>query len=160
VAATVPPAAEGEPAWIVLTVCTLVGIITAYAGGELTPHVRRGMNGLAVRIVAAARAGEDSRFRALFIGAVSIHAAAGFALGVVGFLSGQWLLALYFGPFAGAGVNSGIVQSTDALLSGLWPALLGVGAAVIGARFVNRKSVPVVLLIAVVSGGASWLWLN
>ncbi len=158
-AARIPPASSGDPAWIVLTIATFIGIITAHFGAEVTPLVRRIMNGFAPRVIAAAQAGNSQRFRNIFAEAVAVHALAGFLFTALAFLIGKWIFALYLGHFALAGLNPALIDQTDALLSGLWPGLLGVGVAVLIGRFVKRENISWFGAAAAVGILAGWLWL-
>jgi PTS system mannose-specific IIC component len=158
-AAQIPLAATGSPAWIVLTICAFIGILTALAGAELTPQVRRLLGGLADRVQSAAREGQPGRFAALFAGAIGLHAAAGFLLTGIAFLIGRQILTLYLGDFSSGGISSAIVGQTDTLLSSLWPAFLGAGVAVIAARFVRRATTKWFVAVAFAGVAAGWLCL-
>ena len=153
-AARVPPLESGEPAWVVLAVAALIGIAAAQLGGEVTPVVRKVMSRYAPRVVDAAAGGHNGRFRILFGGAILIHAITGFTFTLLMFLGGTWLFSLYTGTFSAGGISSAVAGSTDSLLSGIWPALLGAGVAVIVRQFVSRRHlvwfvVPALLFFAV-----------
>ena len=157
-ACRVPPLENGEPAWVVLAVAALVGILTSQMGSEVTPLVRKVLNGYAPRVVRAAEAGQIGRFRVLFGGAILFHALAGFALTWIAFAAGKWIFSLYTGSFSAAGISSAVVDSTDTLLSGIWPALLGAGVAVIVRQFVRKRHVLWFAAPAAVSFAAMWIW--
>ncbi len=158
-AARIAPSAAGLPAWITLLTAAAVGIITAHAGSEVTPLVRRFLSGYCERVVAAAQAGKRAAFALLFGGAIGVHALAGFLLTLIAFLAGKWVLSLYLGDFATAGINPALVARTDELLSGLWPGLLGAGVAVIVGRFVRRSSFGWFAGAALAGVALGWLWL-
>jgi len=144
--------ANGLPSWIVLASAALIGLVAAYLGAEVTTQVRRIMTTQAARIVEAARAGDVNKFRLWFAGAVGIHAAAGFLFTVVLFAAGRALLRV--------GLNSRVIPSSwETALSGLWPGLLGVGAAVIAARLVTKKMWPAFAIPLVLILLAGWRWL-
>ena len=157
-AAQIPPLANGEPAWIVLSVAALVGIITAQLGSHVTPLVRKIMSKYTPKVVEAAAAGNAARFRLLFGGAIGIHAAAGFVLTLVAFVGGKWVFSLYTGDFSTAGVSGAVVESTDDLLSGIWPAILGAGAAVIAYQFTRKRNAGWFALATTVFLLVGWLW--
>ncbi len=159
-AARIPPLENGEPAWIVMSVAALVGIITAQFGSHVTSLVRKVMNELAPHVVSAAAAGNVVRFRLLFGAGIAIHACAGFALTLLAFSVGKWIFSLYTGDFSTAGVSRAVVDSTDNLLSGIWPALLGAGAAVITYQFTRKRHIGWYLLSFAVFLSAGWLWLS
>ena len=157
-AARIPPLANGEPAWIVLAVAAFVGILTAQFGSYVTPLVRKIMNSYAPRVVAAASAGNVGQFRLLFAGGIGIHAVTGFVFTLIAFLAGKWICSLYTGDFSTAGVSGAVVQSTDTLLSGIWPALLGAGVAVITWQFTRKHLWKWFAASTVVFFVAGWLW--
>lgn len=157
-AARIPPLHNGEPAWIVLTVAAFVGILTAQFGSYVTPQVRRIMNNYAPRVVAAASAGNNVKFRVLIAGGIGIHAVAGSLFALISFLAGKWIFALYTGSFSTAGVSEAVVQSTDALLSGIWPALLGAGVAVIAWQFTRKKMWTWFATSALLFLVMGWIW--
>lgn len=128
IAVQTPPLAAGFN-WSVLTAAALTGILTAHFGAEATLAVRKLLTSLAPQVVAAAVAGETARFARLFWGAIGLHAAAGFALTAAGYLLGLEIILPLWSKLFAAG---------SAPLAGLWPGLLGVGAAVIISRFVRR----------------------
>jgi hypothetical protein len=111
-------------------------------------------------VVDAAKAGLRTRFALLFAGAIGIHAMAGFGLTLAAFLAGWWLITLYFGNLAQAGISTAIVAQTDELFSALWPGLLGAGVAVIVGIFVHRANVIWFLLTAIVALAVGWKWLS
>ncbi len=144
VAARIPAASTGDPAWIVLVIATLTGILTAHAGGDLTPFIRRIMTRYGQRFMVAVADQRTADARWLLLVAVGIHAAAGLLLTLGGYFIGIFVSRLYLGNFATAGVSISIAEVTDPSLSGLWPALMGAGAAVVFLRFVTKRR---------------WLWL-
>jgi mannose/fructose/N-acetylgalactosamine-specific phosphotransferase system component IIC len=158
-ATRIPPVPDGSPAWLVLTLAAVVGVLTAQAGAEITPQVRRILNRFAERVVEAARAGARGRFMRLFLGAIGIHALAGLLLSGIAFLIGKAVFAFYLGDFAVAGISPALRAQTDIILAALWPALLGAGVAVIAARFVRRASIKWFLLAAMICIVGGWLWL-
>jgi mannose PTS system EIIC component len=158
-AARVAPTASGLPAWLTLFAAAAVGIITAHVGSEVTPLVRRFLTGYCERVLAAAQDGRRAAFSLLFAGAIGTHALAGFLLTLIAFFAGKWILALYLGDFATAGVSPALVEHADELLSGLWPGLLGAGVAVIVGRFVHRASFRWFAGAAIVGVALGWLWL-
>jgi len=158
-AARIPPAPSGNPAWIALTLAALVGIFVAQIGSEITPLVRKFLIRYSERVVAAARSQNRTRFSMLFAGAIGIHLLAGFVLTMAAFLAGKWIMALYLGGFSHFGLSSSLIAETDALFSGLWPAMLGAGVAVIFARFVHRANVGWFALTCAVGLGVGCLWL-
>jgi mannose/fructose/N-acetylgalactosamine-specific phosphotransferase system component IIC len=116
-----------ELLWMALFPAILIGLITAYAGTELTAGVRRLMAHVEPRVVAAAERGDHAKFSVLFAGAVGIHALAGFVLTAVGLGVGAMILSAAKG------------HVTPALFRGMeWP-LLGIGAAVVVRHFVRRE---------------------
>ncbi len=155
-----PPLENGEPAWIVMSVAALIGVITAQFGSHVTSLVRKVMSELAPRVVSAAAAGNAARFRLLFGAGIAIHAFAGFALTFVAFSAGKWLFSLYTGDFSTAGVSKAVVESTDGLLSGIWPALLGAGAAVMTYQFTRKRHLRWYLISFSAFFGMGWLWLS
>lgn len=157
-AAGIPPLENGEPAWIVLAVAALIGILAAQLGGEVTPLVRKVMNNYAPRVVQAAEEGKAGKFRVLFGGAVAIQAAAGFLFTLAMFLAGKWIFSLYTGNFSAAGVSGAVVGSTDTLLSGIWPALLGASVAVVVREFVHKRHLAWFAIPAICFFIAGWLW--
>jgi len=159
VAAGIPAAENGQPAWIVLTLATVVGILTAHLGSEVTPLVRKLMSRYSPQVVKAAQEGRRRRFALLYFGAVGIHAGAGFLLTALAFLVGKWIFALYLGPFAALGLSEALVAQTDRMLSGIWPALLGAGAAIVAGRFVQRVSAKWFVLSLAAGLGVGWLCL-
>jgi mannose/fructose/N-acetylgalactosamine-specific phosphotransferase system component IIC len=158
-AVRVAPAANGLPAWITLLTATVVGILTAHAGSDVTPLVRRFLVKYCDRVVATAQSGRRAAFTWLFAGAVGVHFLAGFLLTLLAFIAGRWILSLYLGDFATGGVSTAIVTRTDSLLSGLWPGLLGAGVAVVIGRFVKRSSYAWFAGAAALGAAAGWLWL-
>jgi mannose/fructose/N-acetylgalactosamine-specific phosphotransferase system component IIC len=116
-----------ELPWLVLSLAVLVGVITAYAGAELTGFVRRLMARIEPRVLTAAEEGNKARFSVLFAGAVGIHALAGFFLTAAGLLAGKFILSA---------VNS---YAARTLFRGIEPATLGIGAAVIVLHFARRE---------------------
>ena len=121
------PAGGSELPWLALSLAILIGVIIAYAGAELTVLVRRLMVGFAPRVTAAAEAGDNTRFSLLFAGAVGIHALAGLLLTAAGLLVGSILLT---------NVNGGAMPQ---VFRGIWPLMLGAGAAVVVSRFARRE---------------------
>jgi len=121
------PAGGSELPWLALSLAILIGVIIAYAGAELTVLVRRLMVGFAPRVTAAAEAGDNTRFSLLFAGAVGIHALAGLLLTAAGLLVGSILLK---------NVNGGAMPQ---VFRGIWPLMLGAGAAVVVSRFARRE---------------------
>jgi mannose/fructose/N-acetylgalactosamine-specific phosphotransferase system component IIC len=119
-------AGRSELPWLALTLAILIGVVVAYAGSEVTVLVRRLMVGYAPRVVAAAEAGDNTRFSLLFAGAVCIHALAGLLLTAAGLLAGSLILKTVSGSAA------------QEIFRGVWPLMLGAGAAVIVSRFVRR----------------------
>jgi mannose/fructose/N-acetylgalactosamine-specific phosphotransferase system component IIC len=158
VAVQVPPLRTGEPAWLVIFLGVLVGVLVAQLGKELTPTVRRVMNGYAPRILSAAMAGRSARFSVLYVGAIGINAVAGFAFTGLCFLAGKWILSFYVGHLASGGLSVALAELTDNLLSGLWPGLLGVGVAVFAHRFLRKSNLAFFAVSAAIVGGA-WLCL-
>jgi hypothetical protein len=136
-----------------------VGILTAHLGSEVTPLVRKLMSRYSPRAVAAAENGQRRRFALLYFGAVGIHAGAGFLMTALGYLVGRWIFALYLGPLAAFGLGETLVAQTDQALSGIWPALLGAGAAIIAGRFVQRTSAKWFVMSLVAGLGVGWLCL-
>lgn len=116
-----------ELPWLALTLAITVGIVVAYTGAEVTVIVRRMMTTLAPQIATAAEAGDGARFRLRFWGALGVHAAAGLLLSALGLVVGYRVLGL-----------SRLVDAN--IFSGIWPAMLGIGAAVIISRFVKRSN--------------------
>jgi mannose/fructose/N-acetylgalactosamine-specific phosphotransferase system component IIC len=157
-ASQVPPSISGEPAWVVLTAAALVGIITAQFGSHVTPLVRKVMNLYVPQVVESAANGRAGKFRVLFAGAIAIHALAGFVLTLAAFVGGMWILSLYTGNFSSAGVSRAVVESTDALLSGIWPAMLGAGVAVIAFQFVRKRHVAWFALSGALFFALGWVW--
>ena len=157
-AARIPASGNGEPAWVVLAVAAFIGIVAAQIGGEMTPLVRKLMDRYAPRVVAAAEAGRTGMFRLLFAGAIAVHAAAGFFFTLIVFFAGQWVFSLYTGSFSAAGVSRAVVGSTDVLLSGIWPAMLGAGVAVIARQFVVKRHLAWFLAPTLIAFLTVWLW--
>lgn len=120
------PAGGNELPWLALTLAILIGVVVAYAGLELTVLVRRLMVGYAPRVTAAAEAGDNPRFALLFAGAIGIHALAGLLLTATGLLAGSMILK---------SANGAAAQE---IFRGIWPLMLGAGAAVIVSRFARR----------------------
>jgi len=158
-AAQTAPSVGGEPAWIVLAVAAAMGILTAHFGADVTMLVRKIMSGYAPKVMLAAEQGRSVRFSFLFAGAIGLHAAAGAALTMLALWIGSWVLSLYVGAFAQAGISAALVAQTDRLLRGLWPALLGVGAMVLARQFVKRSTVLWFALAATTGAAVGWLWI-
>jgi len=129
-----------------LTLAILVGVVTAYAGAKLTAMVRQTLTTLTPRIVAAAEAGNAARFRLWFARALVVHAIGGFVLTAAGLAVGYWLLRIT--PAIDAG-----------LFSGIGPAMLGIGTAIIISRFVRPANLGWFLAALAVGLGGGWLWL-
>jgi mannose/fructose/N-acetylgalactosamine-specific phosphotransferase system component IIC len=140
-------AAGNELPWFAFTLAILIGLIIAYAGAEVTAFVRRLMVGYAPRVVTAAEAGDNARFSLLFAGAVGIHALAGLLLTAAGLLVGSILLK---------SVNGGAAQE---VFHGIWPVMLGAGAAVVVSRFVKRGRLRWFYAALALGVGGGWLWL-
>jgi len=132
-----PSEVTGEPAWIVLLLCTGLGLIFAHLGREVAPLVRRTMNGVAEKYVQTFSEG-GSGGRWIFT-ALGVHVLAGGAFTLLGVAAGHFLLRLYFGEFYALGPGEAVVNSTDLLCSGVWPSLLGVGSAAAMIQLVARK---------------------
>jgi mannose PTS system EIIC component len=158
-AARIAPTPTGEPAWIALAAAAVLGILTAMLGAEVTPKVRRVFATYAPRVVEAAKRGQRLRFTTLFLGAMGIHAAAGFLTALAAYEIGWKLLTIAFGDLAVAGVSVAIVARTNDLAASIWPGLLGAGVAVIVGRFVRRPLAAWFAVVAVVVAAAGWLWL-
>jgi mannose/fructose/N-acetylgalactosamine-specific phosphotransferase system component IIC len=136
-----------ELPWLALTLAILIGVVIAYAGAEVTALVRRLMVGYAPRVTAAAEAGDNVRFSFLFAGAVGIHALAGLLLTAAGLLAGNIVLKI---------VNGGAAPE---LFRGVWPIMLGAGAAVVVSRFAKRGRLRWFLGALALGLGGGWLWL-
>lgn len=134
-----------ELSWFVLTLSAAAGIAVAYAGAEATAAVRRIMNNITPRIIAAAEAGDAARFHLQFGSALCVHAAAGLLLTTAGLAVGTGLLKI-----------APTIPSD--LFSGIRPALLGIGAAVIVSRFVKRANNGWFWAALAVGLGGGWLW--
>jgi len=158
-ACRIPPTSTGYPAWITLTLAAFVGILVSQFGANVTPIVRKFLIKYSDRVVAAAQAGLRARFSLLFLGAIGIHLLAGFLLTGVAFVAGKWVMSLYLGNLARFGLSTALVAQTDTLFSGLWPAMIGAGVAVIAGRFVHRASFGWFALTAALGIGVGWLWL-
>jgi len=141
------PAGGSELPWLALSLAILIGVIIAYAGAELTVLVRRLMVGFAPRVTAAAEAGDNTRFSLLFAGAVGIHALAGLLLTAAGLLVGSILLK---------NVNGGAAQE---FFRGIWPLMLGAGAAVVVSRFARRERLRWFYVALALGLGGGWLCL-
>ena len=140
-------AGGNELPWFALTLAILIGVIIACAGAEVTVLVRRLMVGYAPRVTAAAEAGDNVRFSLLFAGAVGIHALAGLLLTAAGLLAGYIILKF---------VNGGAAAE---VFRGVWPLMLGAGAAVIVSRFARRERLRWFYLALALGLGGGWLWL-
>lgn len=136
-ASVAPSEVTGEPAWIVLLLCTALGLIFSHLGRELAPIVRKLMNSFAEQFVNACARGESGSKWTL--AALGTHVGAGFLFTLVGVVCGHFLLMLYFGRFYALGPGEQVVQATDSLCSSLWPGLLGAGAAAAMIQLVSRK---------------------
>lgn len=124
----------------------MIAIATAYAGAEVTVFVRRTMIPVSLRAVQAAESGNGARFYSLFAGAIGIHAVAGLVLTTGGLAAGALLLSI-----------SRHWINLDSF-SHHWPALFGVGAAVIVSRFVKRTNLGWFLAATAVAFGGTLLW--
>jgi mannose/fructose/N-acetylgalactosamine-specific phosphotransferase system component IIC len=158
-AAFVPPQSNGEPAWIVLALAFAVGLIAAQFGSGLAPFVRRIVGKIVPAYVLAASEGNENRMRALFLRAIAIHVASGFLFSIAFLFGGRQLFRYVLGDFYLAGINDSLAGATDPLLSGLWPAALGAGAAIAILMLLRRAwlvwfAVPAVIIFAV-----SALWI-
>lgn len=132
-----PSEVSGDPAWIVLLLCTALGLIFAHLGREISPVVRKTMNQIAERYVDSIARGESgNRFT---LSALGVHVAAGASLTLLGVVTGHFMLLLYFGKFYSLGPGESVVQATDALCSGMWPGLLGAGSAAAMIQLVSRR---------------------
>lgn len=141
VAASVAPSeVTGEPAWIVLLIAMSLGLVFAHLGRELAPIVRRTMNGVAERYVSDSALGKSGA--AWVLTALGVHVLAGAAFTALGVGTGHVLLRLYFGEFYALGPGPNVVQATDVLCAGIWPSMLGVGAAAALLQLVSRKDWP------------------
>ncbi len=147
-----PSEVTGEPAWIVLLLCTAIGLIFAYIGRELAPIVRKRINGIAARYVDAFAAGQSGGWQVL--AALGVHVTAGAVLTLLGLASGHFLLTLYFGKFYALGPGETIVATSDALCSGLWPSLLGAGCGAAMIQLVSRRDWIWSMLLGVIAGWA------
>ncbi|MCB1059295.1 MAG: PTS sugar transporter subunit IIC [Calditrichaeota bacterium] len=136
-ASVAPSEVTGEPAWIVLLLCTALGLIFAHVGRELAPIVRRTMNGISARFVESYTAGKSGGREIL--AALGVHVLAGASLTLLGVTVGHFVLRLYFGQFYPLGPGESIVTSTDPLCSGMWPGLLGACAAASLLQLVSRR---------------------
>jgi mannose/fructose/N-acetylgalactosamine-specific phosphotransferase system component IIC len=132
--------------WLALALAILMGIITAYAGAELTAFMRRLMTGYAPRLTTAAEAGDHARFSLLFAGAIGIHALAGLLLTAAGLWAGSVLLKA-----AGS-------ASADRF-GGVWPAMLGAGSAVVVSRLSKRGRLGWFCAAFALGLAGGWLWL-
>jgi mannose/fructose/N-acetylgalactosamine-specific phosphotransferase system component IIC len=155
-AARMAPAAGVDPGWSALALAALIGILVAHLGSEVTPLVRRLLGPYCERVVAAAAAGQSARFSRLFAGAVGFHALAGLLLTAVAYLIGKGVLEVVG---RGLALTPAVMEQTERLASGIWPALLGAGMAVIVGRFVRRSTLVWTAAAFGLALGVGWLWL-
>ncbi len=147
-----PSEITGEPAWIVMLLCTALGLIFAHLGRELAPLVRKSMNRVAEAFLAATARDDQMAARGWTLAAFGIHIGAGALFTIVGVTTGHFVLTLYFGEFYALGPGESIVQATDYLCSGMWPGLLGAGAAAAMLQLVSRKDWPLVIVMGCAGG--------
>ncbi|MCC6477168.1 PTS sugar transporter subunit IIC [bacterium] len=153
-----PSGVTGEPAWIVLLLCFALGMIFAQIGREISPFTRRVMIGIADRFVLACAEGREMSLRGWTLAAFGLHAAVGAGFVVIGLLAGRAMLRLYFGEFYALGPGDAIVNSTDNVLSGMWPALLGAGAGAALLQLVSKRDWMKWALVAAVFTGGALIW--
>ncbi|MCB9366048.1 MAG: PTS sugar transporter subunit IIC [Calditrichaeota bacterium] len=149
-----PSAATGDPSWMVMLLCVGLGLVFAHLGRELAPLVRRMMNRVAASYVDACVRHDQSAARGWTLTALGVHVAAGALFTLAGVVAGHFMLRLYFGEFYAAGPGESVVGSTDALCSGVWPGLLGAGAAAAMLQLTARRDWIWVMLV-----GAAGAWL-
>lgn len=151
-ASVAPSEVTGEPSWFVLLLSTAVGLIFAHLGRELAPFVRRSMNGVAEAYLEASVRNDNAAARGWTIAALGIHTVAGFGFALLGVVCGRLLMRLYFGEFYALGPSTSAVEATDVLCSGMWPALLGAGAAAAMLQLVSRRDWIWVIVLGVAGG--------
>jgi mannose/fructose/N-acetylgalactosamine-specific phosphotransferase system component IIC len=159
-AARIPASPDGRPVGIVLAICAFIGILTAQVGSSVTPLVRKFLTGYSTRVVDAAKAEMRTRFAMLFVGAIGVHALAGFLLTLAATIAGWWVLRMYFGELAAAGISRAVIAQTDELFSAIWPGLLGAGVAAVVGRFVHRANTVWFLIIVTAAAVVGWKWLS
>jgi mannose/fructose/N-acetylgalactosamine-specific phosphotransferase system component IIC len=156
-AASVPAQANGNPAWIVIAIAAAVGVITAHFGAEVTLWLRKKLSGPSEKLVKAAQADDALQFSFIFCRIIGFHALVGFIFAFAAYFVGEKLLTLC--AVSLTGVSSALAAETDGILSGIWPALLGIGAAVFARRFFQRATWPWFGLTTIAGIVAGWLWI-
>ncbi|MBK6766341.1 MAG: PTS sugar transporter subunit IIC [bacterium] len=151
-ASVAPSEVTGEPSWFVLLLSTAVGLIFAHLGRELAPLVRRSMNRIAESYVNAAARNDHAAARGWTMAALGIHGAAGFGFTLLGVACGHLVMRLYFGEFYALGPSTSAVEATDIICSGMWPALLGAGAAAAMLQLVTRRNWIWVIVLGLAGG--------
>jgi mannose/fructose/N-acetylgalactosamine-specific phosphotransferase system component IIC len=156
-ACRVPAQDSGNPAWITLLLALLVGLFIAQLGSELAPLVRKLMARVVPNYVLAAESGNNTKVRGWFLAAFGLHVAIGLGFLLLALLAGNFAFRLLLGNFYELGINESLTGATDVLLSGVWPTMLGAGAAIVLLMLVRRKTLPLFVLSAVVIGALSLL---
>jgi mannose/fructose/N-acetylgalactosamine-specific phosphotransferase system component IIC len=159
-ASAVPPQPNGEPAWIVIALALALGVIVAQIGSELAPLVRRVVGKITPSYVAAATHGKASSVRNFFLLAVAIHLLAGFLFSLISLAAGHGLFNYVLGDFYLAGTSESTAAAAGEFLTGLWPALLGAGAAAAVLILVRRATRVTFLVSSVIFLSAGLLWIN
>lgn len=147
-----PSEVSGDPSWMVMLLCTGLGLVLAHAGRELAPAVRKVMNRIAASFIEACARDDQSAARGWTLAALGVHVVAGALFTLTGLIAGHFMLRLYFGEFYALGPGENIVAATDALCAGLWPGLLGAGAAAAMLQLTARKDWPWVIGLGAVGG--------
>jgi mannose/fructose/N-acetylgalactosamine-specific phosphotransferase system component IIC len=147
-----PSETTGDPAWMVILLCVGLGLIFSHLGRELAPLVRKVMNRLGASYVEACARNDNAAARGWTLAALGVHISAGVLFTITGLVAGHFMLALYFGEFYPLGPGESIVAATDALCAGLWPALLGAGAAAAMLQLTSRKDWLWVMLAGMAGG--------
>jgi hypothetical protein len=146
-----------EPGGVVVAAAVIAGIMTAQAGSEMTSFVRRILGSYTESTVEAAATGHAGYFRARFLGAVGVHAVAGFLLTLIAYGLGRGVVWFLFGD----PIRSPLASLPENLrLSGtdISNVMMGAGVAVVISRFVRKDNVPWFAGAAMTAFAARWLW--
>lgn len=138
--AAVPPGPDGKTALLVLALGSVAGLLTAGFGRRLTPAVRHLLKHFAGLYESALLEGKRKQAGALFLAALLLNAVAGAVFTLALYLVSLKAMECFLGVSTEVPLPARLVQPTDALWGGLFPALFGAGAGVVAARFARRNT--------------------
>jgi mannose/fructose/N-acetylgalactosamine-specific phosphotransferase system component IIC len=140
-AATIPPDLDGQASWLILTLATIAGLLTAGIGRHLTPAVRYLLKFFAESYEKALLNGKRARGGFVFITAIAVNGAAGALFTLTIYYISFEVMSGLLGVSSQVPLASGLAAQTDVLWKGLFPTLIGAGVGVVAARFARRRMV-------------------